>query len=352
MSFLVWKPVLPVPVLIVVAVVLLGFAAWRVVAERSSRRLALSWVRRGVVVALLLVIAGRPGIPGGTSQASVAELNVFFVVDTTSSSAAEDWGDSKPRLEGMKSDIESITGDLAGARFSLITFDSDALQRVPLTDDASAVDSTATAMRQEITTYSHGSTISEASSLLAEKLEAAHKSDPRRANVVYYLGDGEQTVDSAPGSFASARASTDGGGVLGYGTATGGRMKVFDGYGDQYSQKGYIQDRSAPGSPDAISMIDPANLEAIASQLGVPYLHRESGASLASVVDDEKKGHVVSAAGRTENTRDLYWILAVPFFLLLFVEIAVVARALGDIRPTRPESSPRRSVRSAGGVGR
>ncbi|MGA1812273.1 VWA domain-containing protein [Frondihabitans sp. 4ASC-45] len=352
MNFLVFKPVLPFPVLVIAAVVLLGFVAWRIVAERSSRRLALAWVRRGVVVALLIVIAARPGIPGGTSQASVAELNVFFVVDTTSSSAAEDWNGSKPRLDGMRSDIEALTGELAGARFSLITFDSDALQRVPLTDDSSAVVSTVKSMRQEITTYSHGSTISEASSLLTEKLEAAHKSDPRRANVVYYLGDGEQTVEAAPGSFASARNATDGGGVLGYGTAAGGRMKVFDGYGDQYSQKGYIQDRTAAGSPDAVSKIDQPNLEAIASQLGLPYLHRESGASLASVVDDEKKGHVVSSAGRTENTRDLYWILAIPLFLLLFIEIAVVARALGDIRPARVGSRAQSRTQPAGGVRR
>jgi Ca-activated chloride channel family protein len=341
-SGLVWQPMLPVWLIVAFGVVVGGFALWRVVVERADRRMLWAWIRRAVVVLLLVLVVARPGVPGGSAQASVSELNVFFVVDTTSSSAAEDWNGDQPRLDGMRSDIESIAGDLAGARFSLITFDSTAVQRVPLTTDTSALVTAVKTMRQEVTYYSHGSSISEANSLLASRLSAAHASNPQRANVVYYLGDGEQTSGQTPGSFASSRANTDGGGVLGYGTSQGGRMRIFDGYGDVYSTKGYIKDKTKAGAPDAVSHIDPANLEAIASQLGVPYLHREKGASLDQVVDRAKRGHVVSAAGRTASMFDLYWIPAIGVFLLFFVEIAVVARALGEVR------SPRRSA--SGGV--
>jgi Ca-activated chloride channel family protein len=333
---LAFRPILPVGLIVVIAVILLGFTLWRVFSERADRRMMRAWIRRSLIVALLVVIIARPGVGGGSAQASVADLNVFFVVDTTSSAAAEDWNGDEPRLVGMRKDIESIAGDLAGARFSLISFDSTAIQRVPLTDDSSALVTATKTMRQEVTFYSHGSSISEANSLLASTLKAAHRANPQRANVVYYLGDGEQTSGTAPGSFASSRADTDGGGVLGYGTSAGGRMKVFDGYGDVYSKKGYIKDTTQPGSPDAVSRIDPANLRTIASQLGVPYLQRESGASLASVVDPAKRGHIASAAGRTATQFDLYWVFAIPLFLLLFVEVAVVARALAEVRPPRP----------------
>jgi Ca-activated chloride channel family protein len=348
MTGLVWNPVLPLGLLAGLGVVAVGFVVWRLVAERAHRRMLWSWVRRGVVVALLLVMAARPGLPGGSAEASVAELNVFFVVDTTSSVAAEDWAGQKPRLDGVRSDIRALTGDLAGARFSLITFDSTAIQRVPLTQDASAVVTAADTLRQEVTAYSHGSSISEASTLLVDRLAAARKSDPKRANVVYYLGDGEQTAAAAPGSFQAAENATDGGGVLGYGTTAGGRMKEFDGYGDEYSAKRYIKDTTQSGSPDALSRIDESNLRAIARQLGVPYLHRHAGGSLASVVADEKGGRVTSSTGSTDSVIDLYWIAAIPLFLLLFVEIAVVARALGDVRPRsgdRPGS--RRGARPA-----
>ncbi|GAA4666021.1 vWA domain-containing protein [Frondihabitans cladoniiphilus] len=340
-ALLVFQPVLPIGWFLAFAVVLLGFALWRVVAERANRGMLLTWVRRAVIVALLLVVAARPSLPGGTSPASVADLNVFFVVDTTSSSAAEDWNGTEPRLDGMRSDIDAITTDLAGARFSLISFDSTAIQRVPLTQDSSALVTAAKVMRQEVTYYSHGSSISEAHTLLAQVLAEAKKSNPERADVVYYLGDGEQTASSAPASFAASRADVDGGGVLGYGTAAGGRMKEFDGYGDQYSANRYIKDKTLPGSPDALSKIDPANLKTIASQLGVPYLQRHAGGSLASVVGSERRGEVVSATGTTASLIDLYWIAAIPAFLLLFVDIALVVRALGDVRPVRPSREPR-----------
>ncbi|MDZ4092682.1 MAG: hypothetical protein U1D68_15900 [Arthrobacter sp.] len=48
------------------------------------------WLVRGGLVLLLLLAACRPGIPGGTVQAAATDLNVFFVVDTSSSIAAED----------------------------------------------------------------------------------------------------------------------------------------------------------------------------------------------------------------------------------------------------------------------
>jgi Ca-activated chloride channel family protein len=347
------QPVLPWWLLGVLGAALLGFVVWRVVAERGDRRLLRSWLRRLVVVALLLVVAVRPGVPGGSAQASVAALNVFFVVDTTSSIAAEDWDGDRPRLEGVRSDVEAVASELAGARFSLISFDSSAVLRTPLTDDAAAVVTAASVMNQEITYYSSGSSISEASDLLAERLQEARETDPERANVVYYLGDGEQTADEPPGSFAAAAGDVDGGAVLGYGTAEGGRMKVFDGYGDAYSSTEYIEDRSRAGAPDAVSVIDEDALRTIASQLGVDYVHRDAGSEVEAVVADARDGAVASDEGRAEAVVDLYWIAAVPLFLLALVEIGVVARALAEIRdrPRREGDGAPRGSADGGGPG-
>lgn len=340
---LVLDPVLPVGVLAVAAVLLLGFTVWRVVAERGNGRLVRAWARRTAIAALLLVIAVRPGVPGGSSAASAADLNVFFVVDTTSSIAAEDWGDGAPRLEGVRADIGAVTEQLAGARFSLISFDSSAVLRTPLTDDSAAVVTAAQVMNQEITYYSSGSSITEADDLLADRLKEARESDPGRANVVYYLGDGEQTADTEPGSFAGAAGDVDGGAVFGYGTSEGGRMKVFDGYGDRYSTDEYIVDRSLPGEPDAISTIDEDALRRIADQLGVPYVHRDARTSVDAAVADARDGRVTSSDGRAESVTDLYWIPAIPLFLLVLVDVFVVVRALGEIRVRRRDDPARAS---------
>jgi len=332
---LVFQPVLPWWLLGVAAVALLGFTGWRVVAERSRRRALLTWVRRLVIVALLLVVAVRPSLPGGSAQASVAQLNVFFVVDTTSSIAAEDWGDGQRRLDGVRSDIAEVTSQLAGARFSLLSFDSTAVLRTPLTDDASAVVAAADAMNQEVTYYSSGSSVSEANDLLAERLTEARQSAPERANVVYYLGDGEQTSGTEPESFAASAGDVDGGAVFGYGTEQGGKMRVFDGYGDEYSTEEYIQDRTQAGDPDAVSRIDEDALRRIADQLGVPYVHRTADTSVDAAVADARDGAVASDEGRADSLIDLYWLAAIPAFLLLLIDVALVARALGEVRPTR-----------------
>ncbi|KQO82684.1 hypothetical protein ASF17_06470 [Frigoribacterium sp. Leaf263] len=343
MTPVVFDPVLPVGVLIVAAAVLGGFAVWRLVAERRSPRLRAAWARRTAVVVLLLVIAARPGVPGGSSPASAADLNVFFVVDTTSSIAAEDWGDGAPRLDGVRADVASVTEQLAGARFSLISFDSSAVLRTPLTDDASALLTAARVMNREITYYSSGSSISEANDLLAERLSEARETDPGRANVVYYLGDGEQTADEDPGSFAAAADDVDGGAVLGYGTAEGGRMKVFDGYGDDYSTDEYIVDRTRAGSPEAVSRIDEEALRTIADQLGVPYVHREADTPVDAAVADARDGRVVSTDARAESVTELYWLAAVPLVVLVLLDVLLVLRALGEIRPARGDGSSRAS---------
>lgn len=332
---LLFRPVLPTWLLVVAAVALVGFTTWRVVAERRDRGQRSRWLRRLVVVLLLLVVAVRPSLTGGTAQASLAKLNVFVVVDSTSSVAAEDWGDGRPRLEGVRADVATLADELAGARFALISFDSSAVLRTPLTSDAGSVVTAVDVLRQEITTYSSGSTITEAHDLLRDQLDAAREADPSRANVVFYLGDGEQTADSEPGSFADLAGDVDGGAVLGYGTDEGGRMREFDGYADEYSDLGYIEDRTQPGSPEALSRIDEDALRTLAGQLGVPYVHREPDVDLAPVLADAKEGRVASDEGTAESLTDLYWIAAVPLFLLVLVDVGLVVGALGEVRPPR-----------------
>ncbi|MEJ1193141.1 VWA domain-containing protein [Pseudarthrobacter sp. CCNWLW207] len=138
-------PVLPAWVMLPLTAAVVLFLGWQVISvrRRNPRRgpgSGRDGVLRGILVLLVVGAALRPGIPGGSAEAATADINVFFVVDTTSSIAAEDYGDSLPRLEGVRADISAIAERLAGARFSLITFDTNAAVRMPLTTDTSALD--------------------------------------------------------------------------------------------------------------------------------------------------------------------------------------------------------------------
>lgn len=324
-------PVFPVWLIVVLGAVLCGVALVGLV-SRSSGGSRLAWGSRIVMVLLLVGIALRPGLPSESlPPAASGDVDVYFVVDTTSSMAAEDWGDGAPRLDGVRGDITAISEVLIGARFSLITFDAVTVHRVPLTSDASALAQAVRALEQEITGYSSGSSISEPVQDLTEILSTDAAENPSRTRIVYYLGDGEQTRDEPPGSFAALADLIGGGAVLGYGTEQGGPMKTYTGYDDGLEDD-YIQDYST--GTDAISRIDEGALRTIADQMGVDYLHRDASTTAAEAtagirVENVERPDVVSA-----DPTEYYWLLAIPLGLLALVDLgnmlAAVARAARD----------------------
>ncbi|WP_285245298.1 VWA domain-containing protein [Pseudarthrobacter sp. fls2-241-R2A-127] len=307
-----------------------------------------AWLRRTAVVVLLGAAALRPGLPGGTVQAASTDLNVFFVVDTTTSMVAEDYAGATPRLEGVRKDIKAIAEKLPGARFSVITFDTTAHVRMPLSTDTLALETITDVLEPQVTAYAKGSSITAARQVLAERLAAARDSHPGRPRLVFYLGDGEQTSGKEPEAMAFDAGLVAGGAVLGYGTAEGGRMKENtgldpnDGTGGGTgagTHSGYVQDNRAG---DARSVIDEGRLRTIASQLGVPYVHRDAGASPADMMQQAHPGKTEHSdgAGSVAARTELYWIFAAGAFLLVVPEaVAVLRRLRGLPRPVRPEAT-------------
>ena len=334
-----FTPMLPLPLLLPILGLALALVVWQLVRQRGTR-LVREWALRLVLLLLVAAVAFRPAY-GGTEPGPAAEggLEVYFVVDTTSSMAAEDFGsDASPRLAGVRADISGLAQSFAGAEFSLITFDSSALQRMPLTSDLTALRSAVTVLTQEVTNYSAGSSIDAPKELLERVLADAEEANPDRPRVVYYFGDGEQTVDTEPGSFEAIAPSIDGGAVLGYGTEDGGRMLSYDGYNDMYSETTYIQDFSASPPVDAISRIDEPRLQTIADQLGVSYSHRDAGQSVDALVGGiEFDTPEVSTETGTAPT-ELYWILTIPLVALLVREWVGLGRALRESRPAGKKS--------------
>lgn len=300
------------------------------------------WALRLGMLAVVFVMLLRPGIPGGTSQTLATDTDVVIVVDTTASIIAEDWNGDQPRLKGVRTDVQSIVDEYPGARFSLISFDATAQLRLPLTTDATALMSSIDVMLPEITDQSRGSSISVANRMLADTLSAAAKSSPDRSRMVFYLGDGEQTSDTRPESFASSARYIDGGAVLGYGTTEGGPMKKTT--GRTAGDGGYIQYQGQ----DAKSVIDEDNLRQIAEQLGVTYQHRTASADIA-LPEAPTTTTDYTASGEVGNVIELYWIAALVLILLVAVEVAratmqiVRLRGLAEHRslPTPGSAAPR-----------
>lgn len=311
--------------LIAAVVVFLGWQFF-VVARGPAGTQRREWLFRSALVLLLLAAALRPGVPGGSARAATADVNVFFVVDTSSSIVAEDYGNGAPRLDGVRRDVMAIAGELAGARFSLLTFDSTAVVRMPLTTDTMALETAVGVLQPQVTAFSKGSSVTAAGKLLSGRLQAARDSHPERPRLVYYLGDGEQTSAAAPKTIDLDAGLVNGGAVLGYGTAGGGRMKENTGRGSGAAGgTGYIQDRT--NGTDALSVIDEGRLQGIAGQLGVPYVHRSAGDAVAPMMQAADPGKVERSDGDVLDGRtELYWIFAFSAFLLGLREAFLVVR--------------------------
>lgn len=344
------NPVLPGWALLLLTLALGGFVVWRLIAVRRDRPAVVRWLARLGLVLLLLVIALRPTIPtDGQGPKASGGLEVYVVVDTTSSMAADDWGDGLTRLDGVKADVEQIVDALQGAQFSLVTFDAVAVQRVPLTTDSSAMISAVSVLKQEITTYSRGSSIDAAVPELQELLQDAEDLNPDQRRVLFYAGDGEQTLDAPPGSFEQLAPYLDGGAVLGYGTAEGGRMMEYFGetptyFGDTATNEP-VDPTEAPEAPtyiqdytngtDAISFIDEAALQAIADQLGLQYLHRDPEAAVAPALAGIDVGELAVQPGEPDSVVELYWIFVIPFGILVLFELYSIGGVLLELRGTR-----------------
>lgn len=322
-----FQPVLPAVVIVLAVLAVLAVVGWTLARTPSARPL---WAMRAVLVLACGMLLLRPGVPGGTAETLATDVDVLLVVDTSASIVAEDWDGDRPRLDGVRSDIADIVARYPGARFALLTFDSDAAVRVPLTTDATALTSSLAVLRPEATSRSGGSSVGAAAGVLEETLAAAEEVSPDRARMVFYFGDGEQTAATPPDSFGGSAGDVDGGAVFGYGTEQGGPMRVTEPGIDQSGD--YIEYQGER----ALSVIDPATLQAIADELGVPYLHRDADSAPEL---PPAPATTTAASGSTESVVELTWVVALVVAVLLAVELALaVAGVLRTARVRRPDA--------------
>lgn len=332
------QPVLPVILILLLGLPVVALGVWVLVrpprsasgAPVTGRALAghrVRWGLRLVLVLACIALLLRPGVPGGATQTLATDTDVVLVVDTTASIVAEDWADGQPRLDGVRDDVRALVAQYPGARFALITSDAAAELRMPLTTDTTALIGSLDVLRPEVTSQSRGSSIAVAAPLLEETLASAAASSPDRSRMVFYFGDGEQTVVSDPESFAASAEYTDAGAVFGYGTTEGGPMRITSGDLSEDGSAGYIEYQGER----ALSTIDEENLQTIAEDLGVAYEHR-TAESAPAFPDAPATTTNYAEAGEVGNVIELSWALALVIVLLLGVELTRAVTLIARLR--------------------
>lgn len=344
-----FDPLLPGswPLVIAVALVMAALLWWSArwafsaLADPGARA---SWWRRACLALVMVLILAGPAA-AVTESTQVSNVEIYLVVDRTGSMAAEDWAGGPAagggtRLDGVKSDLTAIRDAWPQARFCILALDGAAARELPLTSDLDAVTSWIGSLQQEITQRSQGSSLDGMLPLLVQTLTRAKEKNPEDARLVYILSDGEATDDgrgagaagTAGATWAKAGELTDGGAVLGYGTASGGMMRSFDGSSTPGSGK-YILDPDT-GKP-AVSVPDTQALASAAKALGVPYFQRTGGSDDVPTGDFTRQDvNAVLTDGREKKNRVRYltWPLGIAASALAIWELVALIRAERALR--------------------
>lgn len=329
-----FDPVLPALVLGVVGVALIALRLFtlRGLGGKSWPAL-LRW--GGLTFALLLMLAAafRPSISGSDETAASAQggpgMNVFFVVDRSVDSRVADFGDRQWRMAGIRADLAALVDKHPGARFAVISFSSAADLTWPLSEDVWSLQA-AIAGLSPYTRAAPDATFQvdagAAADILTYKLQQARQQYPDSPNLVYYFGSGAGGSRVPQSPFGT---KPTGGAVLGYGTTAGGPIpdQVVD---------GELQYAADAQGTRLINAIDEPELNAIAEQLGVPYVHRQAGQGIGAVTAETAPDRFdTSGAGAPV---ELYWMLTLLAADLLLLEIFLT------IRQHRRHRGPARDV--------
>ena len=294
-------PIIPIWLMILICLGLFILSCWK---EKRKKFL----IKQVFIIGLLFLINLRIMIPAKEAMAMSNNLDVLFVVDNTLSMIAEDYQGTNPRMEGVKKDCEFIIDELSGARFSVIVFNNSSQILTPYTKDINITKESIEIIHPPEELYAKGSRLD----ISLEDMEMSLKKSKDgndNIRIVFYISDGEINSKNEMSSFKSLKKYIDNGSVLGYGTTSGGYMKVIDYYTEQEE---YLEDTSDYPYKKAVSKINETTLKKIAKELGIDYINMNNGQnSLKTKLNEIKK--------MEKNTYKKYDLINYQYFYYLFL---------------------------------
>lgn len=312
------NPVYPVPVLITAFSVALLIVLFAWIRSRESRiKSTFALLRRVAILALSFIIVLRPMREESGTDVRLSNTDVIFVLDTTLSMWADD-GPNSSRMKAAQDDIREIMEELPGANFALITFRNDATVAAPFTQDVETIRRYIKSIKAPNTEYITGSRMDVPYYDIENMMISLDRKENRQI-IIFFLSDGEDTsLDETPYSYEALEAFVDGGAVICYGTEKGGSMQ------DNYGFTVY----SSTSWELGISHADEDNLERIAEELDVEYIHRERSTHYTKLLEEimEDSGTVTERNSEYTYFGDTFYKY-VPYLLaLLALELLVGIR--------------------------
>jgi len=170
------NPIIPIWIMAIICVLVVFI----------RRKNKYSFIRQIIICILLFLINLRFMIPNGEVMIRGNNLDVLFVIDNTISMIAEDYGKNEQRITAVKRDAEYIMEELAGAKFSVITFSNSSQILMPFSKDANmARDSISTiSVMDEL--YAKGSSLNIAKDDILKMLKKSEAKDRKEKDSIFY----------------------------------------------------------------------------------------------------------------------------------------------------------------------
>ena len=308
------NPIIPVAIMLPIVLLMLFlfvFGTWKYV--YGVGRKVVSITLAVLICLCIFVIDLRIMKYSPDSEYSRPNLDVLFVVDTTISMWATDYGNGKTRYEGVQDTCEYIMEKLKGSSFALITFNDTSDIRLPLTQDIQSITDVLDSLDAPSQYISKGTSLNSSYADMARMLEHMGNEEGH-LRVVFFITDGEITNEEELISYADLSEKIDAGAVLGFGTEEGAKMKDGDGI--------TVRDWSS-NYKEAISCIDEDNLIQLSGDLGVEYVHITKPSDVDGILQEALTNSelVTDTRDGLENYEDTYYYLVPVLLILLLCEL-------------------------------
>ncbi|MBR1815313.1 MAG: VWA domain-containing protein [Lachnospiraceae bacterium] len=306
------NPIIPVWLMAVICVCFL-------LLKRKGR---FNFIRQSVIVVLLFVINLRPMVESGEIPSVTQNVDVLFVVDNTISMLAEDYDGDGRRIDAVKEDCMYIANELPAANYSVITIGNEAVKAIPYTNDINMLEQVVYSLNGQSKMYARGTSLNSVIDVMAEDLD----NERENYQIVFFISDGEMNSKENLASFDRLEEYIEDGAVLGYGTEAGGPMQVVSFPGDDTPPEYIYEDYYYKNK--ALSKIDEKNLNKIASDMGIEYIHMTKQSLINDKLSDIKSdvNELGYENGTKKGYKDIYYFFVIPLVLLLIFDFVYYRR--------------------------
>ncbi len=286
-----------------------------------------NYIRQIIIIILIFVINLRIMVPGGKVTTVAPEIDILFVCDNTISMLAEDYNGTEKRMDAVKKDCMYILEQFPGASVSIVTFDSAVELKVPYTVDTFIVEQTINSLNGEASFYANGSSLNMIMSQLENYLDRGRDT----YQLVFFISDGEITKDGEKlKSYDNLKGYADNGAVLGYGTEQGGYMQTVEMSMTEEEPTYLYYYNDNFDKVKAVSKIDEDNLNSIAKDLQLDYIHMTKHSDIHDKIQEIKDnmGDVITTENQDSRSgySETYYYFLIPLIVILVFDLIYYKR--------------------------